>query len=431
MGGARLREWRSHWPLVLSCLAGSTIASKQISTTGVLMKPLHEAFGWTRGQVSATVTFSSIATVLFSIGVGALTRRVGPRRVALVASPLSAAAFAAIGFTGPSLWTYYAVFAIFAAVQVASGPIIWATAVTSKFKASRGAALGVGLSGIGVASLIYPSAAVWLLEHSGYGWRGVFVGLAAADMLLLLPLLIVAFHPSTPREAITVVAVSNLGGASLGEAVRTGVYWRVTLVLIVAALTVSTMMIHLLPLLTDKGVSVVTAASVVAVAGGSTVVGRCLGGFLLDHIHARWITPAFFLLPALGCVLLSRFSGNYLQAVIAAALIGGSAGVEGDMLPFLLGRYFGRRDYPRIYGLTMVLYSLGYALAPVAAGFLFDATGSYKGFLVTLSGLLVLAAAVSASFGPYPPEGVAESCSESDEFEARPPEHGELLLGRS
>jgi len=418
IGGEQLREWRTHWPLVLTCLVGSTIATKQISTTGVLMKPLNEAFGWTRGQVSFTVTISSIATILFSYGVGALIQRFGPRRVALVVSPLAATAFAAVGFTGPSLWTYYAAFAIFAAVQVASGPIVWATAVTSNFRASRGLALGVAMSGVGFGQLIYPQAALWIVEHSSYGWRGVFVALAAADMLLLLPLLIFAFRPIAGGRAKTAAAATNLWGASFGDAVRSSVYWRVALVMIVAALTVSTMLIHLLPLLTDKGMAPTTAASVVAVAGGSTLVGRWIGGFLLDRIHARWIATAFFLLPAFGCVLLSRFTGDYLQAVLVAALIGVSAGVEGDMLPFLLRCYFGPRNYARIYGLTMVFYSVGYALAPVAAGVLFDITGSYEGFLLTLSGLLILAAVVSVTLGPYAPEAVAEARGEAGELEA-------------
>jgi predicted MFS family arabinose efflux permease len=407
--GAARREWREHWPLILTCLVGSTFTGQHVYSTGAIMKPLNDAFGWTRGQVSLTVTFSSIATILVSIWVGVLTQRYGARRVALVAAPLSALTFLAVGFTGPSLWTYYAAFAIFAVVQVAVGPIVWASAVTSSFKVSRGLALGVGLSGTGFASLVYPLAAMWLLEHSGFGWRGVFFGLASGGLVLLMPLLIFAFRPVHRGESRAAPAANGLWGATFGQAVRSLLYWRVVLVLTVAALTISTVNIHLIPMLTDSGMTRLTAASVVGVVGISTLAGRWIGGFLLDRIHAKWIAIAFFLLPALGCALLSSFEGSLTQAVAAAALIGVSYGVEGDMLPFLIGRYFGPRAYSKIFGLTMTFFGLGYALAPVSAGFLFDAIGSYDAFFLMLAGLLVLAALVSATFGRYPQEALAEA----------------------
>jgi MFS family permease len=390
----------------LTTLVGSTFTGQHVYSTGVIMKPLNEAFGWSRGEVSFTVTMAGLATVFFATFVGILTQRYGARRVAVVAVPLAAACFASIGLTGPELWTYYAAFLIYSMIQVAVGPVVWASAITSTFKVSRGLALGIGLSGSGFSSLIYPQAALWLAYT--FGWQGVFWGLALMGFLLLMPLLLVAFRPLHEGErkaaSATEAPVPELWGLTFREAIRSSLYWRIILVLTTAAVTISTIKVHLVPLLTDKGVSTAIAAAVVGVLGFSTLAGRWIGGFLLDRLPARQVAIPFFLLPAVGCFLLANFSGSVPQALVGAAMIGVSYGVEGDMLPFLISRYFGQREYSKVFGLTMSFFGLGYAVAPTVAGFLFDSIGSYTIFLGVLSGLLVVATLVAATFGRYPDE---------------------------
>ncbi len=404
--GAAAQEWRKHWPLTLTTLVGSTFTGQHVYSTGVIMKPLNEAFGWSRGQVSLTVTMVGLGTVIVAPLVGMLVQRYGARRVAMVSVPLTAALFASISLTGPQLWTYYAVFAVYSMVQVAIGPVLWASAITSTFKASRGLALGIGLSGVGFSSIIYPQAALWLIKH--HGWQGVFVGLSATALVLMTPLILFAFKPLHQGEArrtaaIVAAAAPALPGLTLRQAIRTSLFWRVILVLTTAAATVSTIKVHLLPLLTDKGVSTATAASIVGVLGVSTLVGRWIGGFLLDRISARVVALPFFILPAIGCLVLANFGGDGVTAaLLAAVLIGVSYGVDGDMLPFLISRYFGPREYPKLFGLTMSFYGLGYGLAPPVAGFLFDTLGSYTVFLTVLAGTLLIAGLVATTFGRYP-----------------------------
>jgi len=401
--GRGAEEWRRHWPLILTTLVGSTFTGQHVYSTGVIMKPLNEAFGWSRGEISLTVTMAGLATVFFATFVGMLTQRYGARRVAIVAVPLTALCFSAIALTGPALWTYYAAFAIYAIIQVAIGPVLWASAVTSTFKVSRGLALGVGLSGTGFSSIIYPQAALWLTER--FGWQGVFCGLALTAFLLLMPLVLFAFRPLHDGEARTAATPARpASGLTFREAIRTSLFWRVILVLTTAAATISTIKVHLVPLLTDKGVSAPVAASIIGVLGLSTLAGRWIGGFLLDRFPARWVAIPFFVLPAGGCLLFANFGGGVEHAVLAAAMIGVSYGVEGDMLPFLVSRYFGQREYSKVFGLSMSFFGLGYAVAPPAAGFLFDRIGSYGTFLTVLAGLLIVAAIVASTFGRYPDE---------------------------
>jgi predicted MFS family arabinose efflux permease len=188
----------------------------------------------------------------------------------------------------------------------------------------------------------------------------------------------------------------------------------------VTGAAIASLSVHLQPLMTDHGLDRVTAASIIAVIGPSVIVGRLVGGVLLDRIHARWIAMVFMALPATGCLLLIDFQGNHLHALLAAIGVGLASGVEGDMLAVMVSRYFGVRRFGAIYGLTMSMFSSGYALAPPAAGLLYDRTGSYDIGLLGLSVALFVAVGVAATFGPYPDRYSGGGAADSP---LRPAEH--------
>jgi predicted MFS family arabinose efflux permease len=62
---------------------------------------------------------------------------------------------------------------------------------------------------------------------------------------------------------------------------------------------------HIVPLLTDRGMSPTTATAVFGVMGLSTLVGRPLIGLLLDRVFAPYVAVAFFLAPLVGFPLLA------------------------------------------------------------------------------------------------------------------------------
>ncbi|MDB5447329.1 MAG: transporter, partial [Phenylobacterium sp.] len=307
---------------------------------------------------------------------------------------------ATVGLTGPSVWTWIAAWSAYALVVVLILPIVWGAAIASAFQVSRGLALGLGLSGSGIASVVYPPLTLWLLHT--FGLRGVYPGLGAFILLTLGPLVVFAFRPPVARAVAKGATDVRAWGHTLPEAMRTGLLWRIVLVLAAAAIVSSAINVHLQPLLTDRGFSTVQAASIAAAIGPSVLFGRWVGGLLLDRLHARWIALAFYLLPALGCLLLVGSSGTYLRGLVSAVLIGLSVGVEGDLLPFLLSRYFGVRHFGAIYGLGMAVFGAGYAIGPLAAGALFDRSGSYDVFLMTIAATLAVAGLVTLSFGAYP-----------------------------
>ena len=64
-------------------------------------------------------------------------------------------------------------------------------------------------------------------------------------------------------------------------------------------------------------------------------------------------------------------------AIPAAVLLGFAAGAEGDLMPFLVSRYFGMRSMAEIFGCIFGAFTLGNATGRYLMAAAFDAWGSY------------------------------------------------------
>jgi MFS family permease len=62
--------------------------------------------------------------------------------------------------------------------------------------------------------------------------------------------------------------------------------------------------------------------------------------------------------------------------LIGAAILGIGLGSEADVGPYLLARYFGRRHFSVLYGLTWTAYAIGGATGPLWIGHLYDRAGT-------------------------------------------------------
>jgi MFS family permease len=84
------------------------------------------------------------------------------------------------------------------------------------------------------------------------------------------------------------------------------------------------------------------------------------------------------------------------MALLGAAVLGVGLGSEADVGPYLLARYFGRRHFSVLYGLTWTAYAVGGATGPLWIGHLYDRSGAYQPrFIVYLAAVAFAAVMVS------------------------------------
>jgi cyanate permease len=168
----------------------------------------------------------------------------------------------------------------------------------------------------------------------------------------------------------------------------------------IVSVTTGGVVSHLVPLLTDRGVSLRNATDMVSIAGLALIGGRLLAGYLLDRIHAPLVAAAFFTAPMIGITALVSTSRPNV-AGLGAVLIGIGLGAEVDLIAFLLSRYLGMRSFGEIYGFFFGIFMLGSGLGPLAMGAWFDKAGSYTLMLVGFATALVLSIVVVLRLGAY------------------------------
>jgi len=409
-------EWRTGWPYAFVTHVGILGSIFMTFGLGQFMTPLSEAFGWSRAEISFPTLLYSIGTILFAIALGGLVDRHGPRKIALIGVPLTGLAIAAVGLSGPSIWGWYAAWSAYAVFGLALGPIPWTAAVTRHFNVSRGLALAIGYSASGVGGAMWPPLTLWLIQS--LGWRGAFfaVGIGIAVVVTLVTFFLFRGPVTGPRDAVQASAPSAqpLVGMTLRQTLSSTMFWRIGLVLMVTAAAATSTSVHLPAMLTDKGISRAQAAAAAAAIGPSLIVGRLICGWLLDRLPARFVSSGFIVLAAVGCGLLVGYDGNEARAVGAAMLIGLTMGAEGDLLAYLLSRYFGLRSFSAIYGMGLVVFGIGYGGAPFASGLLFDHLRNYDLGYAILAVLLVVCVGVALTFGRYPTFGTPEKAAPAD-----------------
>jgi predicted MFS family arabinose efflux permease len=244
--------------------------------------------------------------------------------------------------------------------------------------------------------MILPVVAQAIISRSG--WRAAYASLGGLALLLGLPL---SWRYIRERGATGLKsAPAAHSGMTWQQGLRSSAFWIVTAILFVSSISMNGAITHLSALLTDRGLTAGSAALCASILGGSSLLGRIVVGWLLDRFFGPRVALAINLITALGIFLLARAS-SFPAGCVAAALIGVGAGGEAATTPYLLTRYFGRRAFSTLYGLTWTFYAAAGAIGPVILGRAFDATGSYASLLILLAAALAVAAATNLLLPRY------------------------------
>ncbi len=362
---------------------------------GVFIPAWEAEFGWSRGDMSFSLTLATLAMFFF----GTLAGKLGDRFGAATVGAISLFAYGAILALLPllisdvhHLWAGYIVLAI---VGVPSSAIIMIRPITAAFNARRGIAMGIALTGGGIAGFWVPQFVGTLIEAQG--WRAAMVALGVLPCVAA-PFVWLGFR-GTHEAAVSRSTVEE--GIEFGAALRMHQFWILSLMAIGMSLGVGGLLVHFVPLLTDLGAEVGKAAQIASLLGLASVCGRIGVGLLLDRFPAALVAVATLLVAASGALLLYMFGLDF--APLAVMLIGLAAGAEVDLIAYLCSRHFGVRSYGAIYGWQYSVFVLGYGFSPFFVGLMRDSFGNYDLALLA-SAIAIVTAGVLAPFMKVPAE---------------------------
>ena len=341
---------------------------------------------------SATIAVAVWAVVvgLASPVVGAFMQRFGARNV-LTAATAAAGAVALLMSIVTTLWHLYAIMALSGAVVAASTLVPAQTIVTMWFRKYRGRAMALTLMGIGLGGLLLPPITSYLIAH--LGWRGAYRVMGLLFFIVVLPPLVLFLknRPADVGQAPDGLTPGKEGGAtahtlsgvSMRRAVRARAFWLIVGIYVLQLYATSAVAMNTQIFAEHQGFSVMTAPLFMALALGVTLPGRFVTGVLCDRFSPKGLMAIAGLFVAAGPLALEvcvvKLGWIDFRAIgVFALLQGGAVATNAIVLPVLVGRCFGDREFSKIMGLIMVGFAIGILLGPTSAGRIFDKTGSYE-----------------------------------------------------
>jgi MFS family permease len=370
-----------------------------VTVMGVFLKSITAEFGWLRSEVAGALAVIALGNAIAYPFAGRLADRIGARRTALIGNLLLGISILAISQVPAQPAIYYLVFIFAGAAGALPSTMIYAKLIAEWFDRTRGLWMGFcGGIGNAVGAILFPSIGAMLLET--HGWRTGFLGIGIFVLLVGFPVLFFLLRESPARQRKAEDPVVVLDGMTFREAMRKPLFWLIFSIVPLGAGCMTAMFTAIPAILTDRGLAMESAIQVISAFALSTLFVEPTVGWLTDRTTSPKIVAPLYMSSVIGLWLLIHAQSQPLL-IVAGLLIGVGAGVEYTVLPYLLSRYFGLKEFGAISGIAYA-GTLGFgALAPVVLNGVYDLTGKYDLAVYGIAGVLLYSATAILTFGPY------------------------------
>jgi len=357
------------WVMVLVVFVLSGLAFGSMASISVFLKPVSLEFGWSRGQTSFAYSIASFASAAFGVIWGQVADKYGTRWFGFVGAICMSLVLFALSSLD-SIFQFYLLYFLFGAMGSALlfSPLY--ANVGFWFRENPGLALGLAASGGAIGQAFIPHLSGILIESSG--WKAAYIDLAIIYILIALP---ISFLIKESPWRISARTDSEQEETDFPLSEKEVVAW-ISFAVIFCCVCMSIPIMHLVPLLTDKGFSVEFATSVLMLLMFCGAFGRILGGMLGDYIGAL---PGYILM-SLGQTVFVIWFPHLISPssiYIMAALFGFTySGVMSSIL--VCTRMMVSAKYgARAMSLTSFFGWIGMGLGGFLGGYFFDIYGDY------------------------------------------------------
>ncbi|NOW45888.1 putative MFS family arabinose efflux permease [Novosphingobium sp. SG751A] len=394
-------EFSRGWGVILASTLGIGLGMAAVPTysMGLFAPYLVREFGWSVGQIMASMSIITLMSLWAGPSYGAWAERIGARRIILVAIPLWGLGFVSLSLLTGSLVQFYLTWLAIGLVGAATLPITFTRAVNRGFDRAKGLALGLAMTGTGLFGIFGKPFLGAVL--AAYGWRMGFVAVGLLPVLIAFPAAFFLFREEERSTPDGHHAPVERPGMTTPEALRDWRFWLIAAALVPTSFAMGGPVPNLELILKDGGLSPEQALTVTPLIGLAAIIGRLVGGWLLDRIWAPLVGFVILSLPAISLWYLGSGLLDVGHARLATFTLGFALGIEYDMVAFFVARYFGLRRYGAIYGLLYVCFAAGAGFSPMVFGHNHDTTGNFHAILSASSVALVLSAASFLLLGKY------------------------------
>jgi MFS family permease len=349
-----------------------------------------------RSELGLGFTFSNLFVGLCAPIVAGSILRFGVRRTFAIGSAMICAGSLLLGVLATKPWHFVAAYGVIVGVGMGFGTLVPAgTAVTRWFRRFRGRAMGICLGASGIAGFVAAPLLDRVLAAEGGNWRRgwqIVAGLAVISGVIAL--LFVKERPedlgqvpdgSAETEPVGEATAGRRGATLItaydwtpAEAYRTKAYWLIVVAGIMSQYPLFFFVAHWLLHARGAGIPAAAAAWTMSAFAIGGIVGRLIGGWLMDTISGR---VAFIM--GLAIFILASFlalavkAETLVVAFAAASLYGVAFGWSFTCMNTCTAHFFGTRAFPKLNGTMIFLTSVIASPAGAIGGKIFDVSGGY------------------------------------------------------
>ena len=367
---AALRDSGRAWlDMTLAAVSMFTVFAVAYSF-GTFVKPMSAEFHASRGATA--LVFGVTAFAYFGLGAltGPLVHRVGPRAMVIVGGVVLV-----IGVLLTSrvhaMWQAYVTYGLGVGIGVACCYVPMVAVVGGWFERRRNLAIGIAVSGIGFSSLFGAPIAARLIKAQG--WRHAYQVIAIAAGVLLA---VVAALVRTPP------GFNHAPSMRLGEAVRSRLFALSYFAALLCSIPLFSVFVNLVPYAEDHGIKRVTAATLLSLIGGASIVGRNGLALLARRVGTPVVYAASFGGMAVTQLLWLGSGHHYGLLALFALLFGFSYGGFISLSPVMMAELFGPEQMGGLIGINYSAAGIGALFGPTIGAWLVDRTGTYSTTIV-------------------------------------------------
>jgi OFA family oxalate/formate antiporter-like MFS transporter len=373
----------SRYSILLLCTAVATMTSIGMSTFSLFLPPIEKEFGLSRSMVTLPYMVAMLGWAAGALTFGKLADDRGSRLVVLIGIALMGVGFAGMGMS-QNLWQLSLSYGVCVGMAMgACSLVIMSLLVSKHFAANRGLAVAVIQTAPPMSPLLFAPIIYFLIRS--YDWRTAALMVSALLFLIAWPL---AWFGARDPEGSLLSRNARVGWSACLPYLRTR-SMRLLFAVRFSCGVAFFQIAHLVALTMSKGFDAATGAKAVSVFGAGAVVSALLFGWLSDRYGRPRILGLSYLTRGVGTLLMALdISNAYVYYAVVALAIGPTFGTVavGNVLFYEL---VGPKMAGMVLGMSFIVHQIGSAAGPMIASITYDRTGSYDGFLVVMSMVLL------------------------------------------
>jgi MFS family permease len=401
------------WWVAAATMAALVAAAGFRSSTGALLEPLENEFGWSRGTTSGAVSLNLVLYGLTAPFAAALMERFGVRRMVAIALALVSLG-AGLTLVMTQAWQLWFLWGVPVGMGTGAMALVFGAIVANRwFHRHRGVVTGLFSAASSTGQLIFLPLIAHLAHGPGWRWAA---GVVALFSLLLVPVVlgVLRDRPSDVGEvpygapaSYVEPPVDHAGpGAGrvaldvLREASRRWTFWALFLTFWICGWSTNGLIgTHFIPAAHDHGMPETTSAGLLALIGIFDIVGTIASGWLTDKVDSRYLLFGYYFLRGLSLLVVPALLGPAVQPSLFLFIVFYGLDWVATVPPTvaLCRAHFGLEKSGVVFGWVFAAHMVGAGVAASYAGWIRQGTGDYFLAWMTAGGLCLVAALMCLS----------------------------------